>query len=198
MVGRIFGSMEVSGTENVPQKGGFILAPNHISYLDPPIAGCCISRQVHFMAKEELFEVPILGKLIKITGSFPVKRGTADRQAIRKALELLEKGEVVAIFPEGTRSEDGKLQEPEIGIGMIALKSKAPIVPVALTGTDQVLRRGSKRLRFAKIKVRIGKPLYFPDLYEKKTNRDAMQEVGTRVMAEIAKLKSEINAAPCL
>ncbi len=197
IVGRVLGNWEITGAENVPQKGGFIFAPNHISYLDPPIVGASIRRRVHFMAKEELFKPPVFGKLISFVGAFPVKRGTADRNAIRKALELLEKGEGVTIFPEGTRSEDGNLKDPEIGIGMIALKSKAPVVPAAIIGTDKVLGKGARLPRFAKIKVRVGKPMSFPDLYSEKPEREAMEEVGRRVMDEIRRLREEALNGSC-
>ena len=117
---RIFGRWKVLGRENVPTTGGALLCANHVSYIDPPALGGGCPRPVRFMAKSELFKLPVLGFLIRRVGAFPVKRGTADRTALRKAVELLESGEIVGMFPEGTRSLDGKLQEPELGVGMIA------------------------------------------------------------------------------
>lgn len=191
-VGRVFGRWKVRGAENMPSTGGVILAPNHISYLDPPIAGAPFRRQVHFMAKEELFRVPILGALIRMVGAFPVRRGTADREALRQAISLLQSGEVVCIFPEGTRSLDGNLKEAETGFGMIALRAGVPVLPVAIVGTDQVLRRGSKMLHFGRIRLNIGKPLDFTDLRDRADDREAMREVGRRTMAAIAALRAEI------
>ena len=188
---KFFGRMQSIGGENVPKKGGVILAPNHVSYMDPPAAGGALTtRPVRFMAKIELFKIPILGFLIRKVGSFPVKQGAADRTALRKAMELIEKGEVVCIFPEGTRSPDGNLMEAHAGIGMVALKTKAPIVPVAIIGTDKVLPPHSFFFHFSRVKVVYGKPITFDDLYET-GGKDAIEEVGKRVMSEIARLKAD-------
>jgi len=128
----LLGRWRVTGRENIPKTGGVILAPNHVSYADPPVVGAAVSRRVRFMAKSELFRIPALGTIIRNVGAFPVKQATADRSALRKAIELLETGEVVCIFPEGTRSLGGTLLKAELGIAMIAVKAKVPIVPIAL------------------------------------------------------------------
>lgn len=185
---KTFGRISAEGSDKFPRTGGVILAPNHISYLDPPAAGIYVPRQVHFMAKEELFRVPLLGAWMRRVGAFPVKRGAADRKAIKHALGLLEQGKVVCVFPEGTRSEDGKLQEPELGIGFIALKSRCPVVPVLIRGTDKVLPRHAKRLHFHPIRIIYGEPLTFPDLYESGDSRQGMLEVGQRVITAIRDL----------
>jgi len=188
---RILGGLAAVGAENIPKTGGVILAPNHISYVDPPAVGCSMSRQVHYMAKEELFRVPILSAWMHSVGSFPVRRGTADRRALKRAIELLNEGKVVCIFPEGTRSPDGKLQDPELGIGLIALKSRTPVVPALVIGTDKALPPDSKRLHFHPIRIIYGRPLTFPDLYEARESRQVLEEVGRRVMAAIADLSSK-------
>jgi 1-acyl-sn-glycerol-3-phosphate acyltransferase len=189
---KIFGRMKAYNVENMPRKGGVILAPNHVSFIDPPAVGSGIRfRPVRFMAKIELFKIPVLGFLIRAVGSFPVRQNTADRTAIRKALELLEKGELVCIFPEGTRSPDGKLTEAQPGLGMVALKSRVPIVPAALIGTDRMLPRHSFFLHFAKVRIVYGKPITFDDLYDKGMDREAIAEVGKRVMAAIAELQEK-------
>lgn len=185
----IFGRWKVFGKENVPPKGPVILAPNHVSFADPPTAGCGILRQVHFMAKTELFKVPILGFLIKSVGAFPVKQNTADRAAIRRAIEFLGQGEVVCIFPEGSRSPDGNLMKAQAGLGMIALKSKAPVVPVALIGTEKLLPLHSPFIHFARVKVIYGKPITFDDLYDRGMDREAIEQVGERVMAAIREMQ---------
>lgn len=187
----IFFRLRCVGTENIPKKGAVILAPNHISYFDPPVVGMGSPRQTHFMAKEELFEPPLLGAWIRGVGGFPVRRGSADRKAIRRALELLGEGKIVCLFPEGTRSPDGKLQEPELGISMIALKSHAAIVPTAIIGTDKVLPAHAKFPRLLPIKIVYGKPLDLSDLYEGEESRQAMEEIGRRTMAAIADLQSK-------
>ena len=191
LIFRILGGLTAVGAENIPKTGGVILAPNHISYFDPPAVGCSMSRQVHYMAKEELFRVPILSAWMHSVGSFPVRRGTADRRALKRAIELLNEGKVVCIFPEGTRSPDGKLQDPELGIGLIALKSRAPVVPALVIGTDKALPPDSKRLHFHPIRIIYGRPLTFPDLYEARESRQVLEEVGRRVMAAIADLSSK-------
>jgi 1-acyl-sn-glycerol-3-phosphate acyltransferase len=188
---KIFGRMKSIDSDNVPRKDGVILAPNHVSYMDPPAAGGALTtRPVRFMAKIELFKIPILGFLIRKVGAFPVRQHTADRAALRRAMELIEQGEVVCIFPEGMRSPDGKLMEAQAGIGMVALKTKAPVVPVALIGTDKVLPLHSFFFRFSHVKVVYGKPITFDDLYET-GGRERIEEVGKRIMAAIAKLKAD-------
>ncbi|MDO8585702.1 MAG: lysophospholipid acyltransferase family protein [Armatimonadota bacterium] len=187
----VFGRWRVIGRCNIPRTGGVVLAPNHISYADPPVVGAASRRQVRFMAKSELFAVPIFGALIRAVGAFPVKQATADRAALKQAISLLETGEVVCIFPEGTRSPGGTLLKAELGISMIAMKSRAPIIPVALLGSDKLLPPHSPFLRFAKVRVRIGKPVHIDDLYDRGSDRDALEEIGRRVMAAIAELKGE-------
>ncbi|HUV04914.1 MAG TPA: lysophospholipid acyltransferase family protein [Armatimonadota bacterium] len=191
LIFRILGGVTAVGVENTPETGGVILAPNHISYVDPPAVACPMSRQLHFMAKGELFRAPVLRTWMRMVGAFPVRRGTADRKALRRAIELLGEGRVVCIFPEGTRSPDGKLQDPELGIGLVALKSRAPVTPALMIGTDKVLPPHSKRLHFHPIKIIYGEPLTFPDLYEAGESRQALEEIGRRVMAAIAELSSK-------
>jgi len=184
----IFGRCRYIDPDNVPKTGAVIIAPNHVSYLDPPTAGSGYRRVTHFMAKQELFKIPVLGWLIKAVGSFPVKQHSADRNALRTALELLSKGEVVCIFPEGTRSLDGKLLPAQAGIGMIALKSRAPVVPVALIGTERVLPPHSFFFHFSRVTVVYGRPMTFDDLYNRGLEREAVEEVGRRIMSAIASL----------
>ncbi|OFX17005.1 MAG: hypothetical protein A2Z18_01725 [Armatimonadetes bacterium RBG_16_58_9] len=184
---RIFGRWKVLGRDNIPTKGGALLCANHVSYIDPPAVGGGCPRPVRFMAKSQLFKVPVLGFLIHRVGAFPVKRGTADRGALRKAVELLESGEIVGMFPEGTRSLDGKLQEPELGAGMIALRADVPVIPVALVDTENLLRPHSFFFRFSRVKVIYGEPVPLSDLREK-TGRQAFEEAGRRIMAAIGEL----------
>lgn len=186
---RFMGGLESIGQENVPESGGVILCPNHVSHCDPPAVGSGMRRQVYFMAKEELFRVPLLGYAMVRLGSFPVRRGSADRRAIRRAIELLEAGRVVCLFPEGTRSSDGQLQDPEVGVGLIALRSGAPIVPVAVIGTNKVLASGATRLRRHRCKVVYGKPVNLDDL-SGASDRASMEEVGRRIMSAIAGLQA--------
>lgn len=188
---RLFGRWQVIGRENVPAKGGALLCANHVSYIDPPAVGARVGRAVHFMAKEPLFRIPVLGLLIKLVGAFPVRQHTADRAALRKALELLESGEVVGMFPEGTRNFDpANLLPPEPGVGLIALRSQAPVIPVALINTEKLLPPHSVLPRFARVKVVYGQRVALDDLYGQ-TGRQAVEEAGHRIMAAIGELLAQ-------
>ena len=186
---RLMGRWRICGKENVPPSGGLILAPNHVSYVDPPLAGSAIGRKVWFMAKSELFKIPILGLILPRVCAFPVKRGRPDRQALRAALQLLSAGQVVTIFPEGTRSPDGELQKPELGVALLALRSGAPVLPMALIGSDRLLPQHSPIPRFAKVTVRIGRPLHFSQ--EDSPSRETMERVAGEVMCSLASLLAQ-------
>lgn len=173
---------KVEGEENIPTHGGAIIAPNHISLWDPPLMGAALSRRIHFMAKEELFSYPVFSWIITQLKAFPVKRGAADRNAIRTAVTLLEQGELVGLFPEGTRGKNGVLGPAEPGVLMIAVKANVPIIPVAIIGTDKV---GRFPIPFPSFIVRFGKPLTVPPV---KLSREETEVQGRRVMAEIAEL----------
>ncbi|MBP1988913.1 lysophospholipid acyltransferase family protein [Paenibacillus eucommiae] len=131
--------LKVIGKENVPAEGPVILCGNHTSLLDPPILGTPLERKVHFMAKAELFQVPVLGFLISRVGAFPVKRGGVSKESIRLAISLLKEGSVMGIFPEGTRSNAGGMGKK--GAASLALKSDAVVIPVAIIGTYSLFRR---------------------------------------------------------
>lgn len=180
---RIIYRAEVHGQENVPKEGGAIIAANHISLWDPPFVGAFCPRRVSFMAKKELFENSVFSSIITSLGAFPVNRGAADRNAIKTALAVLSEGKCLGLFPEGTRSKDGKLGEPEAGIGLIAYKANVPIVPVAITGTN------GKGL-FPKFTIRFGKPIPAGDPKDKKL----MTTLPTQIMTEIQKLLDEEQA----
>ncbi|HYM71038.1 MAG TPA: lysophospholipid acyltransferase family protein, partial [bacterium] len=137
----------VDGREHEPATGPLIVVSNHRSDLDPLVVGSALRRRVTFMAKQELFRVPVLRWWIAACGAFPVRRGAADRQALRTALKILADGGVLVMFPEGTRAIGRELRPPEPGAALLALRSGAALLPVALTGTDEVLPRGAHRLR---------------------------------------------------
>lgn len=191
LVCKIFGKMQVIGRENIPATGGVLLCGNHVSYIDPPALGAGATRPVHFMAKLELFQVPVLGFLIKNVGAFPVKRGTADRAALKKAIELLKSGEVVGMFPEGQRNyEPEKVLPAEAGVGMIVLRAKVPVVPVALVNTEKLLPPHSIFFKFTRLKVVYGEPVQLDDLYDQ-SGREAVEEAGRRIMASIQAMLDE-------
>lgn len=171
-----------TGANNIPATGSAIIASNHISFLDPPVVGCSMVRPIHFMAKEELFAFPIFSWVITQLKAFPVKRGAADRGAIRTALSLLEQGEIVGMFPEGTRSKTGQLGKAEPGLALIAAKAGATIIPTAIIGTDKIFQGGSL---FPKIEIKFGKPI----IVEKGvTNKEYLDTLTKQLMSEIAAL----------
>lgn len=183
-----FGRMKVVGRKNIPRKGGILICANHVSYADPPVLGAAARvRPLHYMAKSELFEIPILGKLIRWVGAFPVQQRTADRQALKTAIEYLQNGECVGMFPEGARQLDGRLGEPLPGVGMIVLRAKVPVVPAAIIGTEKLLPPHKLLPRFSRVKVVFGEQLDLDDLYEQ-SGREAVEEVGRRVMSAIGGL----------
>ena len=139
---RIVFRARVIGAENLPQQGAVILAANHMSNWDPPFLACFMRRHVAYMAKEELFEHPVFGAAIRACHAFPVKRGAADRAAIKTAVEVLKLGHCLGLFPEGTRSRTGKMRKAEAGVGLIAALTGAPVVPAAILGTDKIFANG--------------------------------------------------------
>jgi 1-acyl-sn-glycerol-3-phosphate acyltransferase len=181
------GGYEVVGYENIPKTGAVILAPNHVSLLDPPLVGVTCGRKPFIMAKEELFS-GIQGWAIQRMGSFPVKRGGADRAALRRAKEILGQDKLLLIFPEGTRSRTGELGAAEAGVAMLAHMNKAPIVPVYISGTEKAFSPRGKGFRFVKARIEYGKPLFFEEEYAQKANRENLEKIGSRIMDEIGAL----------
>ena len=148
------------GRRHIPRRGPVILAANHRSFLDPFVIGCLTRRPVYYVAKKELFSHPVVGWLLNRLGAFPIDRGAGDQQAMDTARLILERGDCVVIFPEGTRQRPGPLGSPRRGVGRLALQTGAPVVPVAVIGTEAV-RRGW-RIRPHRVTLRCGAPLRFP------------------------------------
>lgn len=152
----------ISGTHNIPKRGPLIVVANHASDFDPPLLSCCVQRPVSYMAKEELFRIPVLAPAIRLYGAYPVKRGSADRSAIREALKQLDQGWAVGVFLQGTRTLDGRIPAPKLGAALIAAKAQAPLLPVSLWGTQRILPKGGKLPRAVPLTVRIGTPIAPP------------------------------------
>jgi len=142
------------GTQRVPLAGPLIVACNHVSYLDPPGMGCFCPRRISYMAKKELFAIPLLGALIRGLGAYPVDRAGSARAAIKRSLEVLRAGGAVGIFPEGTRNRDGSVR-PQTGVALLASLAGAAVVPAAIVGSDRAVG-------LARIKVAFGEPLSLP------------------------------------
>jgi 1-acyl-sn-glycerol-3-phosphate acyltransferase len=185
------GGGRVFGQENMPGKGRFILAPNHVSHLDPPLVSSLSPRRPHTLAKKELFEKSFFDKYFRALGAFPIDRGKADRKAIRHAIELLESEAPLLIFPEGTRSKTGELGQAAIGLGMIAHATKSPIIPVYLRGTDQALSPMNPKFAVVKIEVHYGAPLDLSEEYSRRGDRATIDAIGEKTMTAIAALRDK-------
>jgi 1-acyl-sn-glycerol-3-phosphate acyltransferase len=161
------------GSDNVPLTGAFVAVCNHGSYFDPPILSSCLRRPVAYMAKEELFDIPIFKQAITLYGAYPVKRATGDRGAIRAALIAIEQGWVTGIFLTGTRTPDGRISDPKLGAAMIAAKAQVPLLPVSLWGTEKILGKGNPFPNPVPVTVRIGEIIAPPA----STKREELQRV---------------------
>jgi 1-acyl-sn-glycerol-3-phosphate acyltransferase len=173
----------IYGVEHVPKQGSLIVVSNHASDFDPPILSNCVGRPVAFMAKEELFDVPILGQAIRLYGAYPVKRGAADRSAIRAALASLEEGWATGVFLQGTRTPDARITDAKLGAAMIAAKSQASILPVSLWGTQEIIQSGSSIPRCVPITVRIGEPIPPPPPGDREALERVTQQCADAIMA---------------
>lgn len=176
---KLWNRLEIHGLENVPLDGKFIMVANHVSVLDPIVVGASLPRPIRFMAKKELFEVPILKGLISILGAFPVDRNKTDFQAVKQSLKILSNHEVLGIFPEGGTRKNTKKIVFRSGTAAIALKSKSPVLPVAIIGTDSI----RQVLLFGKIKIKIGSLITWPEQYQGRLQDEDIERL-TREMEE--------------
>ncbi len=192
---RAFARVEVEGLEHIPRTGAVILAANHISNADPVVVGGWITgalrrRRIHWLGKRELFDWPVIGLLAAYGGVHPVDRDAADVEAFRLATRILEKGYVLLVFPEGTRSPTGALREAKDGVAMLAIRTGATIVPIGVNNTDAVWKKGQPiPLPYPRrtITVRIGRPFTMSDVVPDGTNRRAAKGLmTTAIMGRIA------------
>jgi len=185
-IGRLCFHYQVVGT--VPKTGGFIVAANHASYLDIPLLGCGMRRRAWFLGRSDLFPVPGLKAICQWLGWIPLRIGRLDRDAFGKAVALIKEGKVVVIFPEGSRSLDGRLQSPKPGIGVIVAQTGCPVVPAYIKGTYDVLPSGTMWPRFRPVTIFYGEALTFPRNGEHGEVKQFYQEVSRTVMDRIASL----------
>jgi 1-acyl-sn-glycerol-3-phosphate acyltransferase len=188
---RLFFRLESRGREHVPREGALLLVANHVSLLDPPFIGGAAPRQLYFLAKEELFRIPLFGRLIHAVNARPVRRDGSDSRALKSTLRLLGEGKAILIFPEGTRGRgDGRLGEGKPGAGMLAVMSGAAVVPVYVSGTDRALPRGATLPRPAKVRVTFGPPLHFKAGRDE-GRKEQYREASAEMMRAIAQLRDQ-------
>ena len=178
-----------SGLQNVPKKDAVIFAANHVSFYDPPAIGAYISRPINYFARDTLFK-GLFGKCLLQIGTIPVARENAEIKSLKAIFRSLKANGLVAIYPEGTRSADGQLQEPKAGAGMIACKSKATVIPTRLFGTYEVFGRSDKSPKLGgQIHIAYGRPMTATEIDPGKAHPERYLEASRRIMAEIAKLQ---------
>ena len=166
-------NIHVEGEENIPKTGGVVLCPNHISNYDPLAVATHMKRQVHFMAKAELYKNFIVRKVLLAVGTIPVDRGKVSLETLKESLRVLKNGEILGIFPEGTRVKNGERRKPMEGFVVFALKTKSPILPVHIEGEYKF--RG-------KINIKIGKPIELNEYYGKKVKPEEMSKISEKIM----------------
>jgi 1-acyl-sn-glycerol-3-phosphate acyltransferase len=196
----LLGGGSVEGLEHVPRSGAFIMVSNHNSNLDPPFIGGLIGRHtgrpIHFMAKEEIRGWPLVGWLARGSGVFFVRRGEGDRAAQRIALEHLAASRPIGIFPEGHRSRDGVLQEPKVGVSLLAMRSGSPLLPVGISGSGKIFPGHSRWPHRTRVNIRIGQPFKLPYQPEGRLDREALSAGTDRIIREIAALLPEWQQGP--
>ena len=181
---------DVAGVENVPTSGGFLLAANHASFLDPPLIGCHLSRQLAYFARKTLWKGGISSWWLDSVGTIPVDRdGGQDVSAIKRVLKALKQERGLILFPEGTRTLDGNLQPAKAGVGFIAIKTQVPVVPVRIFGSYEAYGKGRGLRLNTPVSVVFGAPI-FPSAYDDpKAGKERAQLASERIMAEIARLQ---------
>ncbi len=187
IIARLLFRLEVEGAENIPKKGGVIIASNHLSHLDPPILGISVPRHVYYIAKQELTVVKPLALFMKMLGTILIDRSRGQR-ALQLAEEYVKKERAIIIFPEGTRSITGNLQKGKTGAAVIALKMGCPVVPSAIIGTDKAMRKHSKLIKPTKVKVRFGKPIYVERMDMEIIPREELVKLTDKIMSAINEL----------
>src|SRR6478752_10490132 len=193
LAGRLLFRFRVVHRERMIQSGPVILAMNHQSYLDPPLAGITCDRPIYFLARRTLLDVPVLGWILPKVNVIPVNQEGVDRSAIKALIRVLKANNGVLVFPEGSRTLDGNLQPAEPGLGLVIAKTLAPVVPMRIFGAHKAWPRGSKKIRFHPITIVVGHPIFFTQADIAERRKDVYQRLSEQVMTEIAKLTIDGN-----
>jgi 1-acyl-sn-glycerol-3-phosphate acyltransferase len=173
--------IQVFGKKNIPKRGGFILASNHVSYLDSIVLGAACPRKLNFMAKRDLFHNPLFSRLLHMLGAFPIKRESADVSSLKEAIRRLKDGKIILLFPQGSRQVNGMSESAQPGIGFLAAKADMPVIPAFIKGTDFALPRGTRFIRPCQISVYFGKQISIE-------RRMPYQEIAAKIMESIGHL----------
>jgi 1-acyl-sn-glycerol-3-phosphate acyltransferase len=189
LVGGLFFRLRIVHRERMLQSGPVILAMNHQSYLDPPLAGVTCDRAVYFLARRSLLDVPLLGTLLPKLNVIPVNQEGIDRSALKALIRVLKAGNAALVFPEGSRTLDGSLQPAEPGLGLVIAKTLAPVVPMRIFGAHEALPRGGDGLHFVPITIVIGEPIFFTAADLNPPGKDLYKRLSQRVMDAIADLR---------
>src|SRR5215813_5550529 len=189
LIGRWFFRFRVIHRERMIRSGPVILAMNHQSYLDPPLAGTTCDRAIYFLARRTLLDVPLLGWLLPKLNVIPVNQEGVDRSAIKAVIRVLQAGNGVLVFPEGSRTLDGSLQHAEPGLGLIIAKTLAPVVPMRIFGAHEALPRGGGGLHFGPITIVVGEPIFFTAADLSMPGKNLYGRLSERVMNAIAALR---------
>src|SRR5215510_8282212 len=189
LAGRLFFRFRVIHRERMLQSGPVILAMNHQSYLDPPLAGTTCDRAIYFLARRTLLDVPLLGWVLPKLKVIPVNQEGVDRSAIKAVIRVLQAGNGVLLFPEGSRTLDGNLQPAAPGLGLVIAKTLAPVVPMRIFGAHEALPRSGGRLRFVPITIVIGDPIFFSPADLESSGRNLYERLSDRVMKAISELR---------
>lgn len=183
--------IHATGVHHVPERGGAILASNHLSYTDHYFLPSVVPRQIFFISKAQHFDVPVQRWLFEKWGVIPLKRGEGDNEAMQRSLEILAEGKLFGIYPEGTRSTDGKLHKGRTGVARLALMAKVPVIPVGMIGTDQVLPKGKSMPKLRKVSIHVGAPMHFDEFYGMENDRKVTRDMTDRIMHAIAELSGQ-------
>lgn len=186
---RAFFSFQVIHPERIIESGGALLAMNHQSFLDPPLAGICCKREIHYLARKTLLDWPILGPILPKLNVVPVDQDRADMSALKTVIKLVKAGQCTVVFPEGSRTLDGKLQPAQPGLGLIIAKTLAPVVPMRIFGAYEAFPRGARFPKPRPITIVVGEPILFTEADLTGGGRELYQRLSERVMEGIAKLE---------
>ena len=191
LIGRLCFRLRIIHRERMIQTGPVILAMNHQSYLDPPLAGITCDRPIYFLARRTLAEVPLLGWLLPKLNVIPVNQEGIDRSALKTLIRVLKSGNATLVFPEGARTLDGNLQAAEPGLGLVIAKTLAPVVPMRIFGAHQALPRGGGGLHFVPITIVVGEPIFFTPIELESPAKNRYEQISQRVMDAIAALRMD-------